>query len=100
MDENYDIFEYAWEDFVIYGGTYDYNPATGLEQIYTQKWIAMFDQGIQAAFECANQCTITYTAVAGMNSGKIPVRAFYPSDEYGRNPTMLLRPSPVRAPTI
>ncbi|MEZ5018942.1 MAG: SusD/RagB family nutrient-binding outer membrane lipoprotein [Bacteroidales bacterium] len=88
MDENYDIFEYAWEDFVIYGGTYDYNPATGLEQIYTQKWIAMFDQGIQAAFEWRRTNVPLLTpAVAGMNSGKIPVRAFYPSDEYGRNPT-------------
>jgi hypothetical protein len=84
------IYDYAWEDFVAWGGTYDYVPATGLQQIYTQKWIAMFDQGIQAAFEWRRTNVPVLTpAVAGMNGGKIPVRAYYPSDEAGRNPTNL-----------
>jgi hypothetical protein len=85
-----DIYDYAWQDFVDYGGTYDYNPSTGLRQIYTQKWIAMFDQGIQSAFEWRRTNVPVLTpAVAGMNDGKIPVRSFYPSDEAGRNPTNL-----------
>jgi hypothetical protein len=82
------IYDYAWEDFVAWGGTYDYVAADALEQIATQKWVAMFDQGVQAAFEWrrTNYPKLT-PAIAGMNDGKIPVRAYYPSDEYGRNPT-------------
>ena len=88
MEPTDNIFEYAWEDFVAWGGTYDYVPADALELIYTQKWVAMFDQGIQAAFEWRRTNFPKLTpAVAGMNGGKIPVRAYYPSDEYGRNPT-------------
>lgn len=88
MGDTENIYEYAWQDFKDWGGTYDYVPSTGLQQIYTQKWIAMFDQGIQAAFEWRRTNVPVLTpAVAGMNGGKIPVRAFYPSDEYGRNPT-------------
>ena len=87
-DEN--IYDYAWQDFVDWGGTYDYVAATGLEQICTQKWVAMFDQGAQAAFEWRRTGWPVLTpAVAGMNGGKIPVRAYYPSDEAGRNPTNL-----------
>jgi hypothetical protein len=84
------IYDYAWQDFVDWGGTYDYDPATGLEQIYTQKWVAMFDQGIQAAFEWRRTgVPELIPAISGQNDGKIPVRAFYPSDEAGRNPTNL-----------
>lgn len=90
MTENDDIYEFAWEDFVAYGGTYDYNPATAVEQIATQKWVAMFDQGIQAVFEWRRTGFPVLTpAIAGTNNGKIPVRAYYPSDEAGRNPTNL-----------
>lgn len=82
------IYEYAWEDFVTWGGTYDYNPDNAIEQICTQKWVAMFDQGIQAAFEWRRtNWPLLTPAVSGMNDGKIPVRSYYPSDEYGRNPT-------------
>ena len=50
----------------------------------------MFDQGIQAAFEWRRtNIPVLTPAVAGMNGGKIPVRAYYPSDEAGRNPTNL-----------
>jgi hypothetical protein len=84
------IYDYAWQDFVDYGGTYDYVAARGLEQICTQKWVAMFDQGVQAAFEWRRTGWPVLTpAIAGMNGGKIPVRALYPSDESGRNPTNL-----------
>ncbi len=88
MGATEDIYEYAWQDFMDWGGTYDYVASTGLQQIYTQKWIAMFDQGIQAGFEWRRTNVPVLTpAVAGMNEGKIPVRSYYPSDEYGRNPT-------------
>jgi len=84
------IYDYAWQDFVDWGGTYDYVPADGLEQICTQKWVAMFDQGVQAAFEWRRTGYPVLTpAIAGQNDGKIPVRSYYPSDEAGRNPTNL-----------
>ncbi len=85
-----DIYEYAWQDFVDWGGTYDYYPDRALESIATQKWVAMFDQGAQAAFEWRRTGYPELTpAIAGQNGGKIPVRAYYPSDEAGRNPTNL-----------
>jgi hypothetical protein len=83
-------FEDAWIDFVKNGGTYTYNPAKAIEQIATQKWVAMFDQGIQAAFEWRRtDFPVLTPAIAGVNNGKIPVRSQYPSDEAGRNPTNL-----------
>jgi hypothetical protein len=90
MDPADDIYEYAWQDFVDWGGTYEYHPANGIEEIATQKWVAMFDQGIQAAFEWRRTGFPALTpAVAGANGGKIPVRAYYPSDEASRNPSNL-----------
>jgi len=90
MAADADIYEYAWQDFVDWGGTYNYSPASGIEQIATQKWAAMFDQGIQAAFEWRRTGYPVLTpAIAGENGGKIPVRAYYPSDEAARNPSNL-----------
>lgn len=90
MSPTDNIFEYAWQDFVDWGGTYDYDPANAIELIATQKWVAMFDQGMQAGFEWRRTGYPVLTpAVAGLNGGKIPVRAYYPSDESGRNPTNL-----------
>ncbi len=67
-----------------------FNPAKALQQIYTEKWLAMFDQGIQAAYEWRRTgIPVLKPAVAGQNGGKIPVRAYYPSDESARNPTNL-----------
>lgn len=67
-----------------------FNPANALKQIATQKWVALFDQGLQAAFEWRRTGYPVLTpAVSGQNEGKIPVRAYYPSDEAGRNPTHL-----------
>jgi hypothetical protein len=84
----------AWtiDDFVAdYFANYaSWDPANALEQIYTEKWLAMFDQGLQASFEWRRTGFPVLTpAVAGQNGGKIPVRAYYPSDESGRNPTNL-----------
>jgi len=65
-------------------------PANALTQIYTEKWIAMFGQGLQAKYDWNRVNTpILVPAIAGQNGGKIPVRAYYPSDESGRNPTNL-----------
>ncbi len=85
-----DIYEYAWVDFVDWGGTHAYNPANGLEQIATQKWAAMFDQGVQAAFEWRRTgFPVLLPGADNANGDKIPVRAYYPSDEAARNPTNL-----------
>jgi hypothetical protein len=70
-----------------YGAWDAVNP---LKKIYIEKWIAMFDQGIQSKFEWNRTNTPALTpSVANMNNGKIPVRAYYPSDESGRNPSNL-----------
>lgn len=67
-----------------------WDPVNPLKKIYTEKWIAMFDQGIQSKFEWNRTNTPALTpSVANMNNGKIPVRAYYPSDESGRNPRNL-----------
>lgn len=74
--------------FLTSDGAFD--PANALKQIATQKWVAMFDQGIQAAFEWRRTGFPVLTpAISGQNNGKIPVRSYYPSDEAGRNPTNL-----------
>ena len=70
-----------------YGAWSTTNP---LKKIYIEKWIAMFDQGLQSKFEWNRTNTPNLVpAVSGQNGGKIPVRAYYPSDESGRNPTNL-----------
>ncbi len=57
-----------------------------LYEIGYQKWLAMFDQGIQAWFEWRRTGFPVLTpAEDGVNDGKIPVRLFYPSDEGARN---------------
>lgn len=82
-----DILAYALADFMEYGG-YNYDPARAMELIGTQKWVALFDQGLQANFE---QRRIGYPVLIAPadadNQRKIPVRAYYPSDEYARNKT-------------
>lgn len=62
-----------------YSGDYLYD-------IAYQKWLAMFDQGLQGWFEWRRTGIPVLTpAEDGLNDGKIPVRIFYPSDEYARN---------------
>lgn len=81
------ILDYALADFMEYGG-YAYDPAKAMELIGTQKWVALFDQGLQAWFEWRRiGYPVLVPAVEGANQGKIPVRVFYPSDEYARNKT-------------
>ena len=65
-----------------------WDPTMALQQIYTEKWLAMFDQGLQAKFEWNRTNTpVLIPAIDGQNDGKIPVRGTYPSTEYGTNPT-------------
>jgi len=71
-------------------GGWVYNSNIADEQIATQKWVAMFGQGVQAAFEWRRTGYPVLTpAEAGANNGLIPVRAYYPSDESARNPSNL-----------
>lgn len=71
-------------DFLTNDGAWD--AANPLEKIYTQKWVAMFDQGLQAWFEWRRTgYPELIPAEDGQNNGKIPVRLRYPSDEYSRN---------------
>jgi len=75
-------------DYLANYGAFD--PANALKQIYTEKWLAMFGQGLQAKFDWNRTNTPALVpAIGGQNFGKIPVRAYYPSDESGRNPTNL-----------
>jgi len=86
-DSIQNIVDYALEDFVGFGG-WNYDPAKAMEQIGTQKWVAMFDQGLQSWFEWRRiGYPVLTPAEDGMNSDKIPVRVMYPTDEAGRNPT-------------
>lgn len=82
-----DILGYALTDFFDWGG-WKFDAAKAMQQIGTQKWVAMFDQGLQANFE---QRRIGYPVLVAPadadNQKKIPVRVFYPSDEYSRNKT-------------
>jgi len=80
-----DILAYALEDFIDWGG-WTYDPAKAMEQIGTQKWVALFDQGLQANFEWRRIGYPVLVAPADAdNQRKIPVRVYYPSDEYSRN---------------
>ncbi|MDI3526437.1 MAG: hypothetical protein PWR03_620 [Tenuifilum sp.] len=68
-------------------GAWDYNgDGNPLPEIYYQKWLAMFDQGLQAWFEWRRTGYPVLTpAEDGLNDGKIPIRLYYPSDESARN---------------
>jgi hypothetical protein len=72
-------------DWVITGAA-PWNTANGLKLIAEQKYIAMFDQGLQAWFEWRRTGFPVLTpAVSGQNGGKIPVRVPYPQIEATRN---------------
>lgn len=63
-----------------------YNPANFRQSIGDQKWIALFGQGLEAFAEWRR---LDYPqlspAVAGMLSGKMPVRFIYPGSEQSLN---------------
>jgi hypothetical protein len=67
---------------------FNWGAADPMELIGIQKWVAMFDQGLQSWFEWRRiGYPVLTPAEDGMNGGKIPVRVMYPTDEAGRNPT-------------
>lgn len=69
---------------------FGWDAANGMELIATQRWVATFDQGLQAWFEWRRTGFPVLTPAAeGMNDGKIPVRVPYPTDEAARNPSSL-----------
>jgi hypothetical protein len=68
----------------------EYTSDEALEKILIQKYIAMFDQGLQGWFEWRRTGIPSLTpAASGLNGGKIPVRLTYPLDEATRNPSNL-----------
>lgn len=73
----------AIEDYV---ANNPYDAANAIESIAIQKYIALFDQGLQAWFEWRRlDYPVLTPAAAGVNGGKIPVRVPYPLDETTRN---------------
>ncbi len=84
--ETMTIDEFA-EHYIANGGA-GWDPDNALEKILTEKWLAMFEQGLQSRFEWVR--TGIPALVAGedaSNGGVIPVRFPYPTDEYATNPT-------------
>jgi hypothetical protein len=76
-------------DFIA-NDNWGWDPANALELIGTQRWAATFDQGLQSFIEWRRSGYPVLTpAEDGSNSGKIPVRYPYPTDEAARNPTSL-----------
>jgi hypothetical protein len=68
-----------------------YSTDEKMHLIGTQKWAAMFDQGLQSWFEWRRigYPVLTPAEDAANTSKQIPVRVMFPSDEAGRNPTNL-----------
>jgi len=74
-------------DFIA-GDVFGWDAGNAMALIGTQKWAAMYDQGLQAFIEWRRiGYPVLTPAVEGMNDGKIPVRYPYPTDEYARNPS-------------
>lgn len=73
-------------DYIENGGA-AWDAEAPLERIATEKWLAMFEQGLQSWFEWRRtEYPVLTPAEDGMNGGKIPVRVNYPTDEYATNP--------------
>jgi hypothetical protein len=76
-------------DFIA-NDVFGWDAAKAMELIATQRWVATFDQGLQAWFEWRRTgWPVLIPAAEGMNNGKIPVRVPYPTDEAARNPSSL-----------
>lgn len=62
-----------------------------LQKIGDERYIAQFDQGLQAWFDWrrTGYPNDIVAPPASQNQGKVPVRVPYPSDEYATNPTAL-----------
>ena len=67
-----------------------YDPDEALEQIGTQKWIALYTQGLEAWFEWRRTGYPELDpAIAASNDGRIPERLLYPPDAQISNPDAL-----------
>ena len=78
-----------YTDYMTNGGA-AWDPTIAMNQIAYEKWIALFDQGLQAFIEWRRLDYPVLTApVASENSGKVPSRYPYPSDENARNGSSL-----------
>lgn len=63
-----------------------YDAAKGLEQIGTQKWIALFFHGLEAWFDWRRTgLPALKPGVNNLNENRIPVRFIYPISEYTLN---------------
>lgn len=63
-----------------------YNQATALQQIVTQKWIGLFYTGLESWFEFRRTgFPVLQPGVDSQNAGKIPVRYRYPLNEQSQN---------------
>lgn len=64
----------------------DSNPYVDLNGLYVQKWVALYDQGLEAYSEWRRTGQPVIEAAANdQNSGRIPVRFPYPYDEFSTN---------------
>ncbi|MHB1168996.1 MAG: SusD/RagB family nutrient-binding outer membrane lipoprotein [Longimicrobiales bacterium] len=76
-----DINAYLAQPEIAYAGGAD-----GLEQIWTQKWIALFGQGPEAYSEWRRTATpVLPIGPDAENDGQIPLRLFYPASEESYN---------------
>jgi hypothetical protein len=74
-------------DDYIANGDAAWDSENALQVIGKEKWLAMFEQGLQSWFEWRRTGYPVLTpAVDGANAGKIPVRVPYPTDDYATNP--------------
>jgi hypothetical protein len=72
-------------DFYV-NDVWQWDPTRAMECIGTQKWVALFSQGLEAWFEWRRiGYPVLVAAEDGVLDGKIPVRVTYPSDEDARN---------------
>lgn len=62
------------------------NPYVDLDGLYVQKWISLYDQGLEAYSEWRrNGLPVLSPAANNQNSDRIPLRFPYPYDEFSTN---------------
>ena len=85
--KQYGVFNQAAYDAYIAQPSVKYAPAKGLEQIITQKWVALFLNGYEAWAEWRRTSfpTLTPPAKTISPSGIIPLRQGYPTTERDLN---------------
>jgi hypothetical protein len=67
-----------------------WDPSNAMKLIGEEKWVALYDQGLEAFAEWRRlDYPVLTPAAEGVLSGKMPMRVYYPSDESSRNNTNL-----------